>query len=618
MSQAIPGYWNNVLRVNLSSGEMRTEPCSPEILRQFLGGAGLGARYLYEEQKPGATWDSPENILCFFSGPLGGSRIPGSANFCVVTRGALTGGATSTQANGFLGAFMRYSGFDGVVVEGASPRFVYLYIHDGTAEIKDAHHLLGKDTKETAELIKRELGKAKREVSVFAIGPAGESLVRFAAIIGDEGHSAGHNGSGAVMGAKRLKAIVVERGRRQVPLHDAERVSQLGRQVFQSLLADPRGKAVYEWGMGAGFVFTERTGRLPVRNLTTSVFPEKNRFMKVRSRFPVQPNPCWGCPMKHCNTMTVGEGPYAGFVGEEPDHVQWAAWGPQIGNTDPGGAVMLTELTDLLGLEVEEAGWLMGWLIECSEKGLLTTEQTDGIQLKWGDTEAVRQMLERIARRQGIGDILAEGIKRTADALGGEARELAVCTSKGSAPRLVDGRNFWVGFLDSCASSTGTGEAGQWWRPADLGAPPLDDFFSVEEVVNTYILMNRAQFFLDTLGVCYLATNANLRLLVEAVRAATGWDFSLEEAVQVGWRTSTLFRAFNMKHGFSVDRDGGSPRYASVPVDGPGRGRDVSSMWQEIRASYFRHMGWDEATGRPLPGTLQKLGLGFAVADLWR
>jgi aldehyde:ferredoxin oxidoreductase len=612
------GYHNNILRVDLGSGKTGMEQCSSETLHKLLGGAGLGARYLYDELAPEASWDSPENVLCLFSGPLGGTRIPGSANFCVVTRGALTEGAASTQANGFLGAFLRHSGFDGVVIKGAAPQLSYLYIHDGTAEIRDARHLAGKDTRETAEQIKSELGKSKRGVSVFAIGPAGENLVRFAAIIGDEGHSAGHNGSGAVMGAKRLKAIVVERGRNRVPVHDAERLSHLGREVFQALLADPRGKIVNEWGMGAGFVFTERTGRLPVRNLTTSVFPEKDRFMKVRSRFPVKPNPCWGCPLKHCNTMTVAEGPYAGFVGEEPDHVQWAAWGPQIGNTDPGAAVMLTELTDLLGLEVEEAGWLMGWLIECSEKGLLSGQQTDGIKLRWGDAEAVRQVLERIAHRQGCGDMFGEGIKRVAGVLGGEAEEAAVYGKKGAAPRLADGRNFWLGFLDSSASSTGTGESGQWWRPVELGASPMDDFFSADEVVKTYALMNKAHFFMDTLGVCFLATNANLKLLVEAVCASTGWDFRLKDAALVGWRVGTIFRAINERLGITGDADGASPRYKSVPVDGPGKGREVDSAWRDIKEGYYREMGWDAATGRPLPESLRKLGLEFVIPDVTR
>lgn len=182
---------------------------------------------------------------------------------------------------------------------------------------------------------------------------------------------------------------------------------------------------------------------------------------------------------------------------------------------------------------------------------------------------------------------------------------------------MVDSRNFWLGFLDNSVNNTGSGEAGQWWRPIELGVSPMEDYFSANQVVRSYTLMNQAQFFLDTLGVCFLATNANLRLLVEAVGAATGWDFKLEEAAQIGWRISTLFRALNIKLGINADTDGASLRYSSVPIDGPGKGRNIAPAWEDIKKGYFRLMGWDELTGKPLLGTLRELGLDFIIPDLY-
>ena len=207
------GYAGKILRVDLTHGKITEETPDETVLRKYVGGAGLGAKFLYEEVPPGLDCFDPENRIILTSGPFGGTQIPGGGTFSVSTKGVLTGGAASCQANGFWGAFLRLSGFDGVIVQGASDHLVYLYIHDGKAELRDAGHLAGKDTWETDEAIKKELGYKKREMSVAGIGPAGEKLVKFSAIVADKGHVAGHNGMGAVMGSKKLKAIAVARGK---------------------------------------------------------------------------------------------------------------------------------------------------------------------------------------------------------------------------------------------------------------------------------------------------------------------------------------------------------------------------------------------------------------------
>ena len=214
----LTGYAGKMLRVNLTNSQIREEKLDRMTCRKYIGGTGIGARILYDEVLPGTEWSSPENRLIIASGPLGGTRIGGSGTFCVVTKGPLTNGAASVQANGFLGAFLKMCGYDGVVLHGASTNWTYLYIMSGSAELREANHLAGRDTFTTEQMIRRELAKGEREISVASIGPAGENLVKFAGIFADGGHSASHNGSGAVMGAKKLKAIAVQRGKAAVTI----------------------------------------------------------------------------------------------------------------------------------------------------------------------------------------------------------------------------------------------------------------------------------------------------------------------------------------------------------------------------------------------------------------
>ncbi len=360
----LDGYEGKILRVDLTNKQVTAEELDETTLRKYVGGTGLGIKYLYEEVPSGVEWSDPENRLILASGPLGGTRVGGSGTFSVVTKGPLTNGAASSQANGFLGAYLKFSGFDGIIVQGAANRFVYLYIHDGTAELRDASHLAGKDTWEIEKLIKKELGKRKREMSVFGIGPAGENLVRFACIVGDEGHVAAHNGVGAVMGSKKLKAFAVARGKGGVAVKDKAKLSTLAKELLETAKSRP-GLNIYEWGTSMIYSGIHTRGGLPVKNYTTSIFPQHGKFMgdKIRASFEIKLNPCWACQMHHCHIMKVTEGPYKGYVGEEPEYEQWASWGSVIGQTDPGAALMLANENDRLGMDTNEASWVIGWVL---------------------------------------------------------------------------------------------------------------------------------------------------------------------------------------------------------------------------------------------------------------
>jgi aldehyde:ferredoxin oxidoreductase len=542
----------------------------------------------------------------------------------VVTKGALTNGAAACQANGFFGAYLRFSGTDGIILQGKAKRWLYLFIHDDKVEFKDASALLGKDNWETNDLLRQELGATERGVSVASIGPAGENLVKFAGIFFDKGHVASHNGVGAIMGSKRLKAIVLARGEGRPVLKDKDRLSAIADQQFELY----RTGIVYKSGTLDGVIGSvmSKDGTVPVKNYSTNVFdipPDKlDKFsaLYIRSHFEPKPNPCWACRMHHCNKITLTEEPFKGYQGEEPEYECFAAFGPLIGVTDVTATIFLSNEADRLGIDSNETGWTIGLAMECFEKGLLTTGDTDGLQLTWGNWVAVNDLMHKIARREGFGDILAEGAMRAAQRIGGEAPSFVVHTMKGNTPRGHDHRNNWPRLLDTCVSQMSSDEGYDVLKPQDVGlnltrlARPDN---SAADTIAYNVGCKGAAQFEDCLGTCRFTTLTNLKLLCEAVSAVTGWDFTPQEGMDVGKRIVNLLRCFNMRHGHTAAMDAPSPRYGSAPTDGPSKGISILPQWNELRSRYYEGMGWDKETGKPLPETLKHYGLEYAAAELW-
>ncbi len=621
------GYAGKLLRVDLTSEQITEEKLDEETARKYIGGTGIGAKYLYEEVPAGVEWSAESNRLIIASGPLGGTRVGGSGTVSMVTKGALTNGAVAAQANGFFGAFLRFCGYDGIILQGSAKRWVYLHIHDGAADLRDASHLVGKDNWETNDLIKAESGKREREMSVASIGLAGENLVRYACILIDKGHTASHNGIGAVMGSKKLKAIAVARGKGHPAFKDRESLSATGDQMYEFILSQPLTRVQSKWGTLN--ILTENviagTGIVPVKNYTTSIFDtDREKLEKfwgpyLRRQFKAKPDPCWACRQHHCHIMTITEGPYKGHVGEEPEYESFAAFGPVIGNDDSSVAFFLASAADRLGIDCNETGWTLGLAIECYEKGIITREDTNGIELTWGNHKAANEMMHRIANRQGFGDILAEGAMRAAQHIGGEAPNFAIHTMKGNTPRVHDHRAAWPMLFDTCLSQMSTDEGATVANPADIGvnvSAPAGPT-SPETTVDRNVKFKGGRQFEDSLGVCWITTRVNIKLLAQGVSAATGWDFSPREAMEVGTRIVNLLRVFNMRHGHTAEMDAPSPRYGSIPVDGPAKGKDIMAHWNEMRRQYYEGMGWDKETGKPLPDTLRHLGLEHTIPELW-
>ncbi len=608
------GNSERVLRVDLSTGRIAVEEVSPQVIRKWVGGTGLGVHYLYQEVPPHVQWDSPDNRVILATGPLAGTRVSGTGTFSAVFKGPMTNLAGATQANGYFGAFLRSQGYYAIVLQGAADRPTHLHIDDDGVTLRDATHLSGLGTWALEDRVREEFGVSDKQMSVFGIGPAGEHLVRFAALVGDRGHVAAHNGIGAVLGAKKLKVISVRRGKIKPPVAHPGRLNELAEALFTHA-RDDAGGSIYRWGTAGNVPGCALGGWLPVKNYTTNIYPEYEKMsgQYIRTHFKHKPNPCWACRLACCHTMEVTEGPYKGYSAEEPEYEGMAAMGPQIGVTEPGSAVMLCGECDDLGMDINEIGWVLGWVIECFEQGILSSADLDGIAPRWGDAEAARTLMHKIARREGCGEWLAEGVMRASQRVGGAAAEMAIYTLKGNTPRTHDHRARWPEMFDTCMSSTGTIETSFGGLKTErLGLPPLKDRFSPDQIVEHMAQLYGWHQFEDSLGVCRTDfTNADLG--VQATNAVTGWELTLQDALIIGRRISTQLRVWSFLHGMDPSLERPSARYGSVPVDGPAAGADIMPHWDRMVRRYRELIGWTPDTGLPLPETLEALDLAELV-----
>jgi len=611
------GYAGKILRVNLNSGELFNQDLDSDFLEKYIGGAGFGARYLYQENPVNVEWSEPENRIVFANGPLSNTAVRGSGTISVVSKGPMTNLAGSSQGNGYMGAFLKSCGYDGIVIQGRADHWSYLFINEDTMELRDATHLFGKDTQQTQELIKKELGK-DRGVSVYCVGPAAENKVRFSVIMGDKTHTVSKNGLGAVLAAKNLKAIVVSRGKFNAKIWNEELLKKVAKELHEKAITYLDGSR-HKWGTNGTFSRLHEMGTLPVKNYTTNLFPEHERMngQYVRTHFErTGRSTCFNCGINHNLVMRVTEGPYEGFVGEEPELEVFTAFGPQIGQTDAGAVFVLSDVADRLGIDVNETGWVIGWVMECYEKGILTRKDTDGLEMSWGNVESVRKLLCKIANREGIGDLLAEGVKRASEEIGGGAVHLAVCTRKGSTPRGHDHRARWPELLDTCFSNTSTLEATfAGTRPHLMDMPPVHDQFSPWETPAINAMTNGWHIFEDCIGVCRFNLNYP-KPVTDAFNAATNADLSLTDILKIGKRIVNTLRVFNINNGLTHDKDGPSTRYGSAPVDGPAKGISVMEHWDLIKEIYYRAMGWNPHTGKPTPETLRALDLEELISAL--
>jgi aldehyde:ferredoxin oxidoreductase len=337
----------------------------------------------------------------------------------------------------------------------------------------------------------------------------------------------------------------------------------------------------------------------------------------LRQGFDHRGHQCNSCGMHHCHAQVLPSGPHQGAIVDEPEYEGWSGAGWAFGCTDPVATSWLNTQVDRACVDVNEFGWLMGWVAECQEKGYITKEQLGGLTLTWGDAEAANAVLQMVIRREGFGDVLAEGVKGAAEVLGGAAAECAIYTLKGNTPRGHDHRARWEEMLDTCTGSGGTLDSGPPVLPTEMGQPARINPFDPDAVARMVGGTQGRRQFEDSLGTCIFTTRALLATLCRTLSSATGWDFTKDEALRFGRRTVALMRAFNLRCGITPDLERPSKRYGSIPVDGPAQGQNIGAHWEQLLDVWYDTVGYDRQTGKPLPATLEDLGLGDMVEELW-
>ena len=417
------GHNGKILRVDLNSRTMSEEELPEVLFRRYLGGGALSLYYLLKELKPGADPLGPENLLIFAASAVTGHPAAGFSRFTVAAKSPLTGAFGESEAGGWWGPELKSAGFDAVMIKGKADRPIYLWIHNGKAEIRDASHLWGQMTREAQEMIRKELGDEK--VRVALIGPGGEKGVKYACILNELKHVNGRTGMGAVMGAKNLKAIAV-RGDKKMALHDPEKVREIVKEVGEIWKKNP--SALGELGTARGVMPLNAGGILPTRNFTTGTFEKAEAICgeTMRDTILVSRGTCYGCPVR-CKREVKVEEPY--HVDPEyggPEYETLGALGSLCGMGDLKAIAMGNQLCGAYGIDTISTGTTIAFAMECFEKGILTPRETDGIKLQFGNAEAMVAMVEKIGKREGFGDLLAEGAKTAAEKIGKGSQNYAM------------------------------------------------------------------------------------------------------------------------------------------------------------------------------------------------
>jgi aldehyde:ferredoxin oxidoreductase len=628
------GYAGRLLRVNLSTGRIETTPLPDDgELRQFIGGIGLGLKLLLDEVPASVKALDPEAPLMMVTGPLTGTSAPSSSNLAVVSLNVTTPYVAATgHSHGFWAAYLKHAGFDGIIVTGRSDRPVYLWVDDQKVELRDTAKLWGEDTRETERLIKRELGDSEH-VSVACIGPAGEAMLPGASIKNDRNHGASKGSVGAVMGSKRLKAIAV-RGTSKVPLAEPSKFVEATERWQKSITEEKQpgegspsvGALLSKAGIVRGYTYVGESHMLAGKNLTDPLWGERyaKRLVDTAAQeWVVVPKASYNCTIECSYDCKIKSGEFAGFTASMcggGENIEGAA--ALVGIEDPSTAMVLTDYFDAMGIDSSVGGALMGMAFELYNRGLLTKEETGGLDLTWGNFESAKTLLDQMCRGEGFGGtVLAKGLKEAARLLG-PAAEACVLHIKGGGYNMHDWRAAWSVLLGQIVAGAGVCWQGPgvdaWATEPDLEytefSPPFATEGKAEAVAKTQI----KKLWEDTLGVCWFACWGVKGVLDRSARAvayATGWsDFDQKEALLVGERVVNLQRVIALKRGFRPqDEYDVSERLLEAPTAGKAAGKSIRPHLTNLVRQYYEFMDWDPATARPTPRALDKVGLTGAL-----
>jgi aldehyde:ferredoxin oxidoreductase len=602
------GYNATVLRVNLTENKISTEQLSYDFCRKYIGGAGFVAYYLWKEVKPGCDPLGPDNKLVFALGPVTGNTLPGASRYCVGCKSPLQGAIAKAESGGYWMAELKRAGYDVIIIEGKSPKPVYLWVKDGHAEIRDAGNVWGQEVKVTQDTIRKELEDDKIQLAM--IGQGGENLVRYACIMTGCHDAAARGGMGAVMGSKNLKAIAVK-GSNLPKVMDDVKITEL-----RKAMSAPNPMSATGTG-SPGIASMEQSGNLPVRNFREGVFPGIKDLttgpMKEQGIL-TRMEGCFACPVR-CKKVVeftepyVHDGEYGG-----PEYETMASLGSDIGVNDLRALCKANERCNAYSLDTISVGSTIAFAMECYEKGLITKNDTGGLDLTWGNAEAAIKAIELIARREGFGSLMAEGTARMAQKIGKGSEAFAMHT-KGLEPGMHEPRlnkALAIGYLVNPHGADHSASFGGGTSPMGLDAMHSLGIFRAAEDdyspyrMSIYKMTHCLGIIKDSMLMCSFVPCSTDRQ-VELLKAVTGWNTGAVELLRAGQRILTVMRLFNIAQGFTAADDILPERYYQPKTNGAlSKTARTKQEMDDARKYYYYYMGWDEK-GIPRPETLAEL-----------
>ena len=620
-----------ILDVDLTNKKATTRTLSSDIYKLYPGGTALGAYLMLQEMKPGVDPFSPDNLLVFTVSPLTGLPISGTSRLTVTTKSPLTGGFGDSQGGGDFPSFLKANGYDAVLFRGKAEEPTYLYIDGESTEFKDAKNIWGKVTGESEEIIKKEIGNNKIEVA--QIGPAGENLVKYACIINKKTRANGRNGVGAVMGSKNLKAVVVQR-RTTIEPKDKDGFSILTKSPEMKRRIPGFSEGFGKYGTSGTIIPMNTAGFLPTRNYTEGIMEDAAKIdgsTLSNSGMLKGRETCYACAVRCKRVVDI-----PGKVDPEyggPEYETLAAFGSYCRVKDLETICVCNQLCNMYGLDTISTGATIAFAMECYEKGILSLENADGLELTFGNHEVLPILVEKIANREGIGDLLAEGSKRYADQLGEQAKPLFMGVKGQEFPAHMPQQKPGLGIIYSVNPY---GADHMSTEHDTMIAIPGNPFKSRTDIVGEYdhydvstiIDENKIRYVFD--GQCFYAMINTLNLcsfvwgmawqlygpshIIELCKHGLGWDTNVKELLEVGERCLNMMRYFNAREGFTKEHDKLPERVFNPVPEGPGKGVGINKeefyKGQEI---YYKMAGWDEKTGNPTEQTLKKLKLDWLL-----
>jgi aldehyde:ferredoxin oxidoreductase len=608
------GYHKKLLRVDLSNRRVEVEDLDENLIRKYVGGLGIEGKILYEETGPETAPLSPENILMAVTGPFTGTGVPTSGRHHLVARSPLTGLFGESNVGGSWAVHFKRAGFDGIVIKGRSETPVYLWICDGKVDFRDATPIWGKDSYESADWLKRETAK---EATAAVIGPSGERMAKIASIphIGHIVRAAARTGLGAVMGSKNLKAIVVF-GEGSIPIAEPDELKAHIKEITPHI--QKATEAFGKFGTSGGIDNYEKIGNFPLKNWREGRWAGAKKISGVAMHDTILSGrkACMHCPIACGRHVKVTEGPYAPMDCEGPEYETIGTLGGLCLVDDLVAIAKANELCNRYGLDTISAGGIIAFAMEAYEKGILTKKDTDGVELVWGNAEALVEMVHKMGKGEGIGRLMTEGSKRMAEALGKNAIEFAIHV-KGLEPSAHDPRRFFSQGVSYATAARGACHNASWSHPYELalsmpeiGIPEPQDAYQIEGKAEFTAKLQDLMCVMDALIICrfsQVGKAVNVTHHVDWLNLITGWKMEIPEYMKVGERLFNLKRMYNCKLGASRKDDFLPYRFMTLKRTGEDLTNQLPPMGR-LLSDYYAYRGWSE-DGIPTPQKLEELGL---------